>query len=130
MKSIEKRIKKLEEKINPGIKKNIEKIISKIGLLYECYIKACPTLKCINPKEIRKDIEEYLRKNQATILSGTSQKVDKRALTYFMCYANGFLNKNHSDVHIKLSKCVQSWNGKVPEKLTRMLEEEEKNEKL
>ena len=45
MKSIERRIKKLEEKINPGIKKDIEKIISKIGLLFECYLKACPTLK-------------------------------------------------------------------------------------
>ena len=108
MKSIERRIKKLEEKINPGIKKDIEKIISKIGLLFECYLKACPTLKCINPKEIRKDIEEYLRKNQATILSGSSQKIDKRTSTYFMCYANGFLNKNHSEVHLKLSNCAQN----------------------
>jgi len=133
VKNIERRIKRLEEKINPDIHKEKEKAIKDIGYLIECYIKECPSItKPIKTKvkKIREELEVYVRENMEKIWKNRQLDLKHGDTVGLVSYSRKYLRDKYTYIDNKLTEWILSWNGEEPEKLTRMFEEEEKNEKL
>jgi len=75
-------------------------------------------------------LEVYVRENMEKIWKNRQLDLKHGDSVGLVSYSRKYLRDKYPYIDNKLTEWILSWNGKELEKLTRMLEEEEKNEKL